>query len=182
MTTTPTPVTAEDLLRMPETTGPLELVRGRVVASPWSGALHGLTVARFGTTLHQWSASDDEGAVGLRAGFILARDPDTVRAPDAWFIRAERLPLTVLPEGYLEAAPDLAVEVISPTDMEQDRREKIDDYLAAGTSLVWVAYPRSHEIVAHTPDGIALTFRVTDTLTAPDLLPGFACPVTSLFV
>ncbi len=137
--------------------------------------------SQFGATIHQWSEGEGEGAVGLRAGFILARDPDTVRAPDIWFVRAERLPSTGIHEDYLEAAPDLAVEVISPTDMEQDLREKIDDYLTAGTALVWVAYPKSRDVIAHTPDGLARTFRESDTLTAPDVLPGFACPVADLF-
>lgn len=181
MMAAPKLVTAEELLWMPETTGPLELVRGQVIKSSWFNVLHGLTTAQFSSTLDRWSEDTALGVVGVRAGFILARNPDTVRAPDVWFVRRDRLPATGIPDGYLEAAPDLAVEVVSFADTAQSLREKIDDDLASGTPLVWVVYPTTRTVIAHTPDGLARNFLESDTITAPDVLPGFSCPVADLF-
>jgi Uma2 family endonuclease len=112
---------------------------------------------------------------------MLTRDPDTVRGPDVAYVRAERIPETGVPVAFWELAPDLAVEVVSPDARAADVRDKVREYLAAGTLLVWVVYPRSREIIAHTPDGMARTYAVADTLTHPDLLPGFACRVAEIF-
>ncbi len=84
-------------------------------------------------------------------------------------------------EAFWEIAPDLAVEVVSPAETAEEIREKVRDYLQAGTLLVWVIYPRAQEVVVHTPDGLARTLAVGDILSAPDVLPGFNCTVAELF-
>ena len=119
--------------------------------------------------------------VGVEAGFLLGSEPDTVRAPDVAYVSTARIPPAGIPEGFWPLAPDLAVEIISPHDSADLVREKVRDYLTAGTPLVWVIYPRSIEVLAYTPDGRWHTFGPNDTLEAPDALPGFACPVAMLF-
>ncbi len=109
------------------------------------------------------------------------RDPETVRVPDVAYVRAERLPETGVPVAFWELAPDLAVEVVSPDASAADVRDKVREYLAAGTLLIWVVYPRSCEIIAHTPDGITRTYTAADTLAHPDRLPGFSGRVAENF-
>ena len=81
-----------------------------------------------------------------------------VRGPDAYYVSAERGPSDGAPEGFWIIAPDLAVEVVSPSETVEEVRQKIHDYLAAGTRLVWTVYPRTREVVVHTADGIARTY------------------------
>ena len=86
---------------------------------------------------------------------VLEVEDAQVRAPDVAFVRKERLPAGGIPKVFVELAPDLAVEIISPSETAADIRDKVADYLAAGTPLVLVAYPSRREIVAHTPDDLA---------------------------
>ena len=117
----------------------------------------------------------------VEAGYILARDPDTVRGPDVSYVQAKRIPPSGVPEGFWDLAPDLAVEVVSSSETAEEVREKVRDFLRAGTPLVWTIYPRAREVIVHTPDGIARTYTTHDTLAFSDLLPGFACSVDELF-
>ena len=82
-------------------------------------------------------------------GFILRRNPDTVRAPDASFVSAGRLPPGDLPGGFLEIAPDLAVEVVSPGDTAREVQEKVEDWLRSETHLVWAVYPATRSVTIH---------------------------------
>lgn len=118
-------------------------------------------------------------SAGRRA--IFSRDPDTVRAPDVSYVRAERVPPGGAPEGFWDCAPDLAVEVVSPHETAEDVWEKVRDFLRAGVSLVWVIYRRTREVVAYTPDGVARVFTEVDALSFPDVLPGFSCAVSEMF-
>jgi Uma2 family endonuclease len=122
-----------------------------------------------------------KGCVGVESGFILGRNPDTVRSPDVFYVRAERIPTTGIPEGFWEVPPDLAVEVVSPSESAADVRDKVRDYLSAGTQLVWIIYPRSREVMVHTPDGLAKTYSEGDELAGFEVLPNFTCVVASLF-
>jgi Uma2 family endonuclease len=96
------------------------------------------------------------------------------------FVRAERIPAMGIPDKFWELAPDLAIEVISPSETAEEIQEKVFDYLLAGTALVWVIYPRRRQIVVHSPDGVARTLQEQDRLEA-DLEPGFSCFVADLF-
>ena len=100
-----------------------------------------------------------------------------MRGPDISFVRKSRLQN---PDEYFEGGPDLAVEIVSPGDDASDLREKIKQYLDAGTSVVWVVYPRSRQIEIHTPDKTIRTLGVEDTLEAPELLPGFQLSVRAI--
>jgi Uma2 family endonuclease len=181
MATTKRLMTAEEFWLLPETEMRQSLVRGEVEETMPPGARHGIVASAFNRHLGIWAEQHEAGWVGVESGFILARNPDIVRGPDIYFVRAERVPTDGVPEAFWHLAPDLAIEVVSPSESAQEVQEKVDDFLAAGTALVWVAYPKNRVIVAHTPDNLARTYRADDLLTAPDVLPGFACRVTDLF-
>ncbi len=174
-------LTASDYWHLPDNGMQRALVRGEVVETMPPGGRHGVIAALLISLLLLWTRTGARGVVGVESGFVLARKPDTVRAPDVFYVRPSRIPANGVPVAFWEIAPDLAVEVVSPTESAEEIREKVRDYLAAGTSLVWVVYPGTEEVVVHTPDGLARTLGVDDTLSAPDALPGFSCGVAELF-
>jgi Uma2 family endonuclease len=166
---------------MPETEMKRELVRGEVVETMPPNGRHGVIASEVGYRLRAWVKQGQHGVVGVESGFILNRNPDVVRGPDVYFVRAERVPPTGVPDAFWTIAPDLAVEVVSPSESADDVRAKVRDFRAAGTLLVWEIYPRSQEVVVHTLDGVARTYSGTDVLAFPDVLPGFTCTVAELF-
>jgi Uma2 family endonuclease len=174
-------LTAEDFALLPGGTRHRALVRDRVIEEPLLSGRGGTVAAQIAIRLDRWAEALAAGVVGLRAGFMLARDPDTVRGPHIFFVRTGRLPPGELPATFADFAPDVAVEVISPSETANEIREKVQDYLAAGTALVVVIYPKTRELIAHTPDGLARTFRNDEVFTSPDVLPGFSCRVSELF-
>jgi Uma2 family endonuclease len=145
------------------------------------GGQHGAIAVMLAMLLRLWTKQHAGGYVGVEAGYILSHDPDTVRGPDVSYVRTDRIPATGIPESFWDLAPDLAVEVVSPSETAEEVREKVRDFLGAGTPLVWTVYPRSREVIVHTPDGLARTYSSTDTLAFPDILPHFTCTVAELF-
>ena len=117
--------------------------------------------------------------VAAETGFVLARDPDTVRAPDVAFLRASRP--SGPQRGYYPGAPDLAVEVLSPDDRPGYVREKVAEWLEAGTLAVWVIDPRTRTVTIHSAGKQASVLEESDLLTGGSLLPGFALAVRDLF-
>lgn len=166
---------------MPEGEGKRELVRGEVVEWMPVGGLHGDVVLELAVRLRTWAKQGGQGYVGTEVGYRVHRDPDTVRAADISFVKQSRMPESGIPEGFMDFAPDLAVEVVSPFETAEEIQDKTTDYLTAGTSQVWVIYPRRRQVVVHTADGLARTLKEDDSLEAPDLLPGFTCKVSELF-
>lgn len=137
------PVTAEELFHMPDDGGRCELEKGEIIRLTPNGAEHGVVTARIGSALDEYVEANDLGVCcGAETGFILERDPDTVRAPDAAVVLGSRVPASGVPVGYWPFSPDLAVEVVSPSDRLADVHTKIAEYFAAGICLVW---PVEHE-------------------------------------
>lgn len=159
-----------------------ELMYGRMVEMAPASYQHGKYVARLTHFLGQFVYPQNLGElVGAETGFIINAE-DNVRAPDVAFISAERLSRMAEPEGYLVGAPDLAVEVVSKYDTARMVREKVNEWLAAGTRLVWVVDPKKKTVTVH--DGVSNVvsiLTVDDTLGGGLVLPGFACPVGNLF-
>lgn len=114
-------------------------------------------------------------------GFVLARDPDTVRAPDAAFVTSERVTQQQRREGFFEGAPELAVEVVSPGDTAEEVQQKVQEYLQTGMRLVWIVYPRTRTIQAYHSLQNVHVFTVTEALDGGDVLPGFTVPVKDVF-
>ncbi|MHC4974835.1 MAG: Uma2 family endonuclease [Planctomycetota bacterium] len=171
--------TAEQLLRAGDI-GRCELVRGELRMMIPPGFAHGrITIKLTGPIVNHVEAHDLGTVVAAETGFLLSRDPDTVRAPDIAFVRAERGPG---PErGYFPGAPDLAVEVLSPDDRPGYVREKVAEWLEAGSHAVWVADPRARSVTVHAPAGEPRVLQESDTLEGGDVLPGFALAVREIF-
>ncbi len=174
-------LTAEDLWQMPRNGRRYELVRGELVEMTPVGPRHGRIAVRLARRLDEFVEAHQLGAVMVETGFCLECQPDTVRAPDVSFLSVKRLP-PESHEGFVPGAPDLAVEIISPSERDADVQEKVMDYLTHGARLVWVVRPHQHTVTVYRADGTARVLRETDTLEGEDVIPGFALPVKVLFV
>lgn len=172
-------LTGEDLWQFPDDGNKHELVRGELIVMPPPGFAHGKRVARISYLLQHHVSSNDLGTVCTETGFYLERDPDTVRGPDVLFYSHETLGEPEEQEtGYLEIAPDLVVEVMSPGDSYPEVEEKIEEYLQSGVRKAWVVDNRRRTVRIY-PD--SLTLIESDTLTGGDVLPGFSVKVADIF-
>ena len=141
---------------------------------PPAGGKHGSVAMRVGSLLSVHVRANDLGEVfAAETGFILRRNPDTVRAPDASFIAKDRLPEGELPIGYLEIVPDLAVEVVSPNDTTREVWDKVGDWLRAGTRLVWVIDPASRSVTVYRSMDDFQILSEGDELVGGEVIPGF---------
>ena len=174
-------LTAQEYWELPGDGKHTELVRGEVVKSMPPGGLHGQIAGTVGMLLRFWIKQGAGGCAAVGAGCILGQNPDTVRGPDISYVRADRIPPDGVPEAFWQGAPDLAVEVVSPSDTPKEILERVSDFLTAGTPLVWVIYPRRGEVVVYTADGLARTYSGDDVLEQAEVLPGFSCRVSELF-
>ena len=175
--------TADDLLRMKEDGFRTELVRGELRKMSPAGHQHGRIALNVSASLFQHTRRHNLGTVyAAETGFLLAADPDLVRAPDAAFIRRERVEAAGEEEGFWRGSPDLAVEVISPFDSYAEVEEKVGDWLDAGTRMVLVVNPRtSTASVYRSRDDIHI-LTTDDVLDGGDVVPGWAVPVGDLFL
>jgi Uma2 family endonuclease len=157
-----------------------ELRDGRLVVMAPPGARHGRRQARFSAFLFTHGEQRGHGQAFAEVGVILRRYPDHLLGVDAAFVTTAQLPLRESPEGYLVTVPALVVEVRSKNDTQPDIDAKVNDYLAAGALLVWVADPDARTVTAYRPNQQPATFAAADTLTADPVIPGFAVPVADL--
>lgn len=161
----------------------IELVEGEIVDMPLPNPIHAAVLATLSTKLNMFVTDSESGRVLVGdAPFVLKRDAegrDTLRGLDIAYISAERLP-GKLPRSPLNLAPDLAVEIISPSNKAEDIEKKIEQLFDAGTTLIWIVYPELQHIAVHTNDG---TFKLkeSDLLTGGDILPGFEVRVSDIF-
>ena len=178
---TKTLLTADDLERMPQDDAVrLELDQGELISMPPAGGEHGETGYEIGRIVGNHVRAHNLGrCFNSETGFRLSHD--TVRAPDFAFIRSDRAPKgrTI---GFVPMAPDLAVEVFSPSDSPAQLMRKIKQYLAAGTHTVWVVYPEQKQVHVIEASGADRILDVADTLDCRELLPGFSASVESLFI
>ena len=175
------PLTAEELLRHTLPGKRTELVRGAMRVREPAGFRHGEIAARLARVVGNHVDRHGLGIVlAAETGFTLARNPDTVRAPDVAFVSHERLPDTT-PTGFAEFAPDLAVEVLSPGDRPGDVLGKVADWLDAGSALVWVVDPSARHVRVYRKDGSESIVEETDSLSGEDVLPGFVCTCELIF-
>jgi Uma2 family endonuclease len=162
-----------------------ELVRGRIVSMPPAHTKHGWRADLISKRLGAFADQNELGITTGEGGYLLSRDPDTVRGPDAAFIARERIPPGGLPdEAYFEGAPTLAVEVVSPDDRDRDVAEKIRDYMQAGADRVWEVRPRLKTVTVHRTSGETTTYRLGDVLTSEDAgfaVDGFVLPLSDIF-
>ncbi len=158
-----------------------ELVEGEVYMAPppepWHGETAATVLLRFGNyvDLHQLGRT-----YAAETGFIIRRNPDTVRAPDFAFVREERAP-AVRRHGYLDLVPDLITEVVSPSDSANHIQRKMQEWLAAGVRMGLVLYPPTQRLAIYRPDRDIRLLGPDDPFDGEDVLPGFSCMVRDLF-
>jgi len=160
---------------------PGELVDGRFVPMSPTGWPHARAEVKVSSRLAHFAEASGIGTVlGGEAGIIIRRDPDTLRGADVAYISHERL-ARASPGGYLDVAPELIVEIVSPNDRWTDLMAKLEDYFSIGVGLVWIVDPQRRRVSCYrSPTQLAL-LGPGDTLTAEPMLPGFALPVVELF-
>ena len=174
-------LTAEDMYDIPDDgRHQYELVRGVLVVSEPPKMVHGMLSVRIGARLLAFADSHKLGFVTVESGYVTERGPDTVRGPDIAFVRADRVPTTDDQDRFVEGAPDLAVEIRSPSDRAGKLADKVAEYLRTGAGMVWVVEPRKRVVLVHTPDGITRMLRDGDMVDGGRVLPGFSAPVSEL--
>jgi Uma2 family endonuclease len=141
------------------------------------GWIAGRIVARLGNHVDRLEL----GTVLVEAGYVLQRGPDTVRGPDVSFVSISRLPPDQIPEEFISGAPDLAVEILSPSSRWSEVEEKIADYFAADTRLVWVVDPGERRVIVRYPDRPPRVAAAGESLDGEDVVPGFALALAELF-
>lgn len=173
-------MTGEELLRCPDL-GPCELVDGRIVPLTPTRPEHGEVELDLGSELRAWARSSGRGrAFSGEVGIYIRRNPDTVRAADLIYISNERFAQNGK-SGYMSIAPELVVEVLSPTDRKGDIVTKIKDYLSLGVDRVWIVDSKRQCIFAYRSDTEVQQLKVGDILRDEELLPGFRLPIADLF-
>jgi Uma2 family endonuclease len=173
-------MTAEELLALPDDGMRHELIDGELRTMAPAGGPHGRDQNRlsYGLNAHIFENALGEG-FGAETGFVLRRNPDRVRAPDFAYIRADRVPAGGIPPGYLQIAPDLVVEVVSPGDTATEIRDKVDDWLRFGCRAVWVLYP-TPRLDIFLADGTMKSHGPDDEVDVGEVLPGFRAMLRTL--
>jgi Uma2 family endonuclease len=181
--TKPQPLfTADDLLAMPDDGKRYELVQGELEELPMSSHISSLIAARIIFELQAFVLPENLGHVTVPDGaYVLRENPATVRIPDVAFTRLNRLPPPAERTRFLRLAPDLVVEVISPSDAAAAINNKVQEYLDAGVSLVWVVYPERRMVQVFVPDRTSRSYFEGDSLDGGDVLPGFTLAVETIF-
>jgi len=173
-------LTADELELMPDDDSvQIELDEGELIRMPPAGLEHGDLESNILLVLGNYVKKDRLGKVFPGdTGFRL--NDGTMRVPDVAFVRAARLP-AIAGKGFAKGAPDLAVEIFSPSDSVRQLMRKVKQYFAAGCHTVWIVYPEQREVNVLEAAGADRLVRAEDVLEAPELLPGFAVRVGEFF-
>jgi len=161
--------------------GPCELLDGRIVPlSPTSGE-HGRLEFNLAFELGKFVREEGLGwTLSGEVGIFIRRNPDRIRGADVAFVSRVRAPEGP-PKGFLELAPELIAEIVSPTDRWQDIRAKLDDYFSIGVQQVWIVEPDPHSVLVYRSPTEAAKLGEDDTLQGEGVLAGFSLPVARLF-
>ena len=178
--------TAEDLFCLSATGRRLELVKGKVYEMAPAGGRHGYSAMNIGVLMGGHVRLHRLGRVfAAETGFIIRRDPDTVRAPDAAYISQDRMSADEIPDSYIDLIPDLVAEVVSPNDRRREVQEKVEEWLNIGVRLVWVSYtalyPATRSAIVYRSLSDVSNLTADDCLDGKDVVPGFNCRVGDLF-
>jgi Uma2 family endonuclease len=175
-------LTAHDFYTLPDSHPDCELWRGVLRPVTRTSGGHGLVIFRLAAVLGPFVISRGLGACfSAGTGVVIERDPDTVLCPDTMFVARERLPKEGFGWWFLEMVPDLAVEVLSPSERAGAVRDKVALYLQRGVRTVWVIDPRRRTVRIHVPGKGETLLGEGDELAGGEVVPGFRCPVAWLF-
>lgn len=180
MSATTQSVTAEQLLTMPSDGFRYALVKGELRKMSPSGFDHGVIIGNITGPLQTFVNLHRLGVVcGAETGFLLARQPDTVLAPDVAFVKSERIAERT--QSFWAGAPDLVVEVVSPHDAYVEVEEKVAAWLSFGALLVWLVNSKRRTVTVHRTGQAPRTITISDTLDGEDVIPGFRLAVSTIF-
>ncbi|MGH7481140.1 MAG: Uma2 family endonuclease [Longimicrobiales bacterium] len=175
------PFTIEEFEALPEEDAyRVELVRGMLVREPRPAAMHAWVQSRVAVRLGGFVEEQRLGYLFTDVGVIVSRHSSTVRGPDLAFVAAARLPAGPR-SGFLDLAPDLCIEIVSPSNRPAAIEEKVLEYLSAGTSLVWVIDPAKRTVVERRPGSAANVRATAEELSGADVVPGFVLNLAELF-
>jgi Uma2 family endonuclease len=182
----PPPMTTEELLALPEDGMDRWLIRGQLREKPMTvrNRTHSRIMIRVGKFLDNWLDQQPEprGQVLCgEAGVRLRRDPDTTAGVDVVYVSAEVMARQTDDTRLIDGIPVLAVEILSPSDTQEEIDEKLDDYRAAGIPLVWVIDPHDRTVTIYRQDAEPEVVNVRQELSGEPQLPGFRVPVAQLF-
>jgi len=175
-------ITGEELLAMGSEADLYELVEGRIKPMSPTGFAHGQYEVNFAQRLQRFVEQQKTGKVVTgEVGIYIRRDPDTIRAADVAYISNERLAQRQKKKGYLDVAPEIVVEIMSPDDNWSEVMQKMREYFSIGVKLIWVADPEAKTIYAYRSMTEVREFKMGEALTADEMLAGFSVPVAELF-
>ena len=175
--------TAKELLRMQEDGYRYELIQGELIKMTPAGFEHGVITQNLAWRLARFVKEQDLGLVPTaETGYVIGRDPDTVRAPDISLVSKQQVERLGLPTAYFPEAPALAVEVVSPDDTAEQVDSKIRCWLEAGTKLAWVVYPGGRTVTVYRSLSDIFVLTDKDVLEGGDVVPGFSCPIADIFI
>jgi Uma2 family endonuclease len=157
-----------------------ELCEGRLIEMPPPKWLHTRLIHRIYKLLDEAADRPGRGEALIEAGYVLSREPPTVRVPDVSYASRAQIEATGDRE-WIDGAPVLAVEVVSPSDARNDVDDKVQEYLRAGATAVWIVDPGTSEIRVHRGPASDRVLRGDDLLTAPELNLAWSVPVARLF-
>ena len=184
MSTQKTLLTADEFYHLyAHKDGRYELVDGEVVEMAPVFRTHGRIASSITTAFNNYCRYIGRGWSEVEVGYVVLSGPDTVRGPDVSLVLTTEIGEE--DNGFVPGAPDIAVEVVSPSNTAAEMQRKIREYLAAGSQRVWVVYPATptvgRRVVIHRPDGSTITYTGNDAITDEELLPGFSLPLSEIF-
>jgi Uma2 family endonuclease len=175
-------ITADELLHMSDGSK-YELDRGELIPMSPAGSRSGVVTFRVSLRFGAYVDQQHLGVCGSAEwGFRLSSNPDTVRAPDIGFVKADRIPAEGIPDGFWPGAPDLAIEVLSPTDRFANVLVKVREYLDAGTHLVWVLDPETRRAFIFRPGQEPEIVDSDGELSGEDVVSGFVLRLADVWV
>jgi Uma2 family endonuclease len=178
-TVTSTAMTVEEFSRLPGEGARHEINAGELITLPPPKSMHSLTLLAVLECLQAYLRKHPIGRAIPEAGYVLSREPLTIRQPEVSVLSKERIQATG-EDSYFEGAPELAVEVVSPSDSAEDLEIKVGQYLSAGAQQVWVLYPKTRDLHVYSAKH-AVVLKSDDVLKGGEFLPGFAVKVSELF-
>ena len=178
-TVTSPPITQEDFARLPRDGFRHEVNAGELITLPTPKSRHSLIALFVLEELQGYLKQNSIGRALPEAGYVFSEEPLTIRQPDVSVLSKDRIRETD-PDSYFKGAPDLAVEIVSPSNSAEDLEIKVKQYLQAGAKQVWVLYPKTQNIHVFSANVTTVLGR-TQLLTGADLLPGFSVKVADLF-
>ena len=181
-TSTTALMTAEEFMQLPDEDGFRdELINGELIRMPSPRPPHGRIVVRLAAPLAQFVWDHGLGEVFQNSGFKLTANPDTVLAADISFVTKERLEPEPDPEKYWPGAPDLAVEILSPSDRPSMVNKRVGIFFARGAKQVWIVNQKKRTVTVYRSPSDSITFSGSDELEADDIIPGFRISLDRIF-